>query len=244
MSRQDRTAWIGSVTIHVVAIGLAWMSTLVAPEPLQFESFEIELVAAPAPDDLDEAEPAVEEELVVETPDPEPPAEETEPAVEEETPVETPPEERQPEPEPEETEPEEQEPERTEPEEEPTPTPTSPPEEPTESTSTEEINVRMEGLRRDYPAYYEDIVRQMRRCFRWTDGGSWRATVQFTIRRDGGIPGGTIDIFRPSGNFSFDLRAVEAVECAGQRLGPLPEDLPWDELPVRFNFTPSGTDRS
>lgn len=234
MSRQDRTAWVGSVTIHVVAIGLAWLSTLMAPEPVQFESFEIELVSAPAQEELDEEQPSPEEELVVETPDPEPPSEE-EPVVEEEAPVET--------PEPEETEPEE-EPEPTEPEEEPTPTPTSPPEEPTEATSTEEINVRMEGLRRDYPAYYEDIVRQMRRCFRWTAGGSWRATVQFTIRREGGIPGSSIDIFRPSGNFSFDLRAVEAVECAGQRLSPLPEDLPWDELPVRFNFTPSGSDRS
>lgn len=241
MSRQDRTAWIGSVTIHVVAIGLAWISTLVAPDPLQFETFEIELVAAPAPEEPDQEQPAEEEELVVETPDPEPPAEETE-AVQEETPVETP-EVRQPEPE--ETEPEEpeEEPEPTEPEEEPTPAPTPPPEEPTESATTEEINVRMDGLRRNYPAYYEEIVRQMNRCFRRPNtSGQLRATVQFLIRRDGRIPGSSIELMRPSGNINLDIRSIEAVECAGERLSPLPDDFPWDELPVRFNFESSGND--
>jgi hypothetical protein len=44
-----------------------------------------------------------------------------------------------------------------------------------------------------------------------------------------------------SGNTSFDFAAMGAVECAGQgRFGPLPEDLPYESLPVLFDFTPSG----
>ena len=45
---------------------------------------------------------------------------------------------------------------------------------------------------------------------------------------------------RRSGNPAFDYTTMEAVvECAGQgRFGPLPEDLPYDRLPIRFTFRP------
>jgi hypothetical protein len=34
-----------------------------------------------------------------------------------------------------------------------------------------------------------------------------------------------------------------AVDCAGRgRFGPLPEDLPFETLPVEFSFRPTGTD--
>ncbi len=96
----------------------------------------------------------------------------------------------------------------------------------------------MEGLRRDYPAYYNNIIRQINRCFR-PPGGSWRTVVYFVIQRDGTVR--DIDFVERSGSVAFDFRAMEAVECAGQgRFGALPEDLPWDAMPIRFEFRPTG----
>jgi hypothetical protein len=103
----------------------------------------------------------------------------------------------------------------------------------------EDINVRLEGVRRDYPAYYNNIITQIQRCFRWTQGGSWETTVYFAIRRDGTVA--DLDFVKRSGNTAFDFEAMGAVDCAGKgRFGPLPEDLPFDVLPVQFNFRPQG----
>ncbi|MEQ1858239.1 MAG: TonB C-terminal domain-containing protein, partial [Longimicrobiales bacterium] len=110
---------------------------------------------------------------------------------------------------------------------------------PDPARSGEGINVRMEGLRRDYPEYYNNIIRQIQRCFRWRDGGGWEATVYFSIQRDGSVR--DIRFMTRSGNASFDFEAMGAVECAGQgRLGPLPEDLPFESQPVNFQFRPTG----
>ena len=57
--------------MHVAIVLLAWLSTLYAPEPIQFISYEIELVSPPPARQAEEPEPAAEE-LVVERPDPEP----------------------------------------------------------------------------------------------------------------------------------------------------------------------------
>jgi hypothetical protein len=44
-----------------------------------------------------------------------------------------------------------------------------------------------------------------------------------------------------SGSTAFDFEAIGAVECAGQgRFGQLPDELPYDRLPVQFDFRPTG----
>ena len=109
----------------------------------------------------------------------------------------------------------------------------------TRTDSGENINVRIEGLRRDYPAYYENIIRQINRCFisRWRQGGNWEAEVLFTIRKDG--VASDLEFGKRSGNVSFDYEAMGAVDCAGQgRFGPLPEDFPWEAVRIRFTFEP------
>jgi hypothetical protein len=124
-----------------------------------------------------------------------------------------------------------------EPVEDPTP-PTSPDPDPDVETPGEDLNVRMEGIRRDYPEYYNNILRQMQRCFRWRGEEDLRATVYFVIDRDGSVS--EVDILESSRSIAFDIEAMGAAECAGSRnrLGPLPEALPFDRLPIRFYFEP------
>jgi TonB family protein len=97
----------------------------------------------------------------------------------------------------------------------------------------------MEGLRRDYPEYYNNIIRQITRCFaRRTQRGNWETVVDFVIQRDGTVR--DIRFANRSGNTVFDFEAMEAVECAGQpgRLGALPPELPYESQPIRFQFRP------
>ena len=230
----DKRAMGLSAGLHVVLFAIAWLSMLSRPTEVQFITYEIEMVSPPPAVQAEEVEDATEE-LVVERPDPDPAP--PEPEVEEVVPVEQP-EEEQPDTPPDERE----EPAEKQPEPDEDVTMAAAPEEVPEEApeeSGEGIIVRIEGLRRDYPLYYENIIRQIRRCFRWREGGSWDTTVSFVILRDGTV----IDIeFRTrSGNSGFDFEAMGAVDCAGQgRFGPLPEDLPWDRQPVHFQFRPSG----
>jgi hypothetical protein len=218
----DKRAMVLSIGLHAALFGFAWLSTLLhRPPEFEFLTFEIDLVSPPPAVQAEERAPP-REELVVERPQPEIAPPEPEP---------------EPEPAPPEPEPE---PEPPEPDPEPAPatTPEPPPEE-APTTSGEGINVRMEGLRRDFPAYYENIIRQIQRCFRWQAGGSWGAQVYFVIRRDGTVR--DLEFVTRSGNTSFDFEALGAVECAGQgRFGPLPEDLPYESQPVLFDFRPIG----
>ncbi len=72
-------------------------------------------------------------------------------------------------------------------------------------------------------------------------GGNLTTVLRFEIRRDGRIPGSSIRVHQRSGSGSFDIEAMGAVECAGQgRLGPLPDELPYDVLPIQFTFRPAG----
>lgn len=221
--------------MHLAVIALAWMSAFYAPEPMQFITYEIELVSPPPARQAEEPEAATEE-LVVERPDPEPTP--PEPEVEEIVPVED------PDPEP--------EVERDPPREEPTPeeepevaeeevvaaAPDAPEEEAEESG--EGLEIRIEGLRRDYPEYYNNIIRQIQRCFRWRDGGRWETTVRFDINREGVAE--NIRFESRSGNAAFDFESMGAVDCAGNgRFGPLPDDLPYDRFPIRFSFRPMGS---
>jgi hypothetical protein len=200
---------------------------------MEYDTYQVELVTMGDPELLE----AVARETPVVAPAPErPPEPEPEP--------EPPP----PDPEPEIVEPE-PEPEVTpepEPEPPPTPRPETPPtiEQPpvTAETTAAEMNVRMEGLRRDFPQYYQNIVVQMDRCFRETPGLAGTAILRFQIQRDGTIPRSSISVYQPSVNRTLDILAVGAVECVGQgRLGPLPEDMPNEVLPVQFTFSPSGS---
>jgi len=113
-------------------------------------------------------------------------------------------------------------------------------EEPAEEAevSGDDLNIRIEGLRRDYPAYYNNIIRQMRRCFRWDGQGNPTTVMRFVVERDGTVPNRSIEIVQPSGNVEFDFEMMGTVECASGRLGALPDDFPWDQLPVQFSFSP------
>lgn len=221
--REDRVPWVGSALIHGAALGLLAWTSAVEPPPMEFQTFDIEIVSAPptAPEPL-EATPAPPEELVVDQPDPIPEPEDPPPVVEEEPP----PQEVQDEPEP-----------------EPVPVEEEPAEEAAADTAEtevtgEEIRVRMEGVERLYPRYYDNIIIQIERCFRWQGPGNLVAQLYFIINRDGTVS--DTRVVERSGNIRFDLRAVEAVaDCAGRgRFGPLPEDLPYDRLPVLFSIHP------
>jgi len=230
----DRRSLGFSVGIHVLLLVAIVVSSAVARPPLEFTAYEIELVSPPAAVQAEE-ESAPTEELVVERPDPPPP----EP--EDETPVPVEEEDPEPEPQEEQVEPEPETPDvPPEEDEEATPaTTTEEPEEEDPEESGEDINVRLEGVRRDYPQYYNNIIRQIQRCFRWQGGGNWSTTVYFVIRADGSV--GDLDFTSRSGNTQFDFEALGAVECAGQgRFGPLPQDLPYERLPIQFNFRPQG----
>ena len=220
-----------SVGLHGGLFTLALFASLVDPSPMEFVTYQIEMVSPP-PAVQAEIQPATEE-LVVEPPEPAPPIEE-EPE-QEVVPIEDP-DDPEPEPSPEENRPTE---ELTEVEEEETPpsAPDPPPEE--IEDSGEGINVRLEGVRRDYPAYYNNIIRQIFNCFRWRGGGNWEATVFFTIEREGTVT--DMRFTNRSGSTAFDFEAIGAVECAGQgRFGQLPDELPYDRLPVQFDFRPPG----
>ena len=223
--RPGRGPLLGSAAVHLVALLLAWLTQAAAPSDQVYLAYEVELVSPPA--NVAGPRAPAPEELRGETPDPEPEAAEEPPPPEEEPePAETRPEARETTPEP------TREPEETEEARSPTPDPSA-------TTTGEDIRIRMEGLRRDFPAYYENIIQQIQRCFRWRGQGNPRATVRFTIASDGTVD--DLRVHRGSGSFDFDLEAMGAVECAGRgRFGPLPEDFPWEILPIEFTFNPGG----
>ena len=210
---------LGSLLVHAVGVALFWAAAA-QREPLpDFVSYQIDLVSLPEVvadpgSPLVEAPPATE--------DVPPPA----PTPEEVTAI--------PELEPEKPAPESP-PDRPAP---PQPTATRPPDAETGAKSSDAINIRIEGLRRDYPAYYDNIILQIRRCFRWAGQGTPETEVYFVIIEDGSVS--DVRFVRQSGNPSFDYEALGAVECAAQpgHFGPLPDDLPFDRLPIRFKFRP------
>ncbi len=226
---------IGSAVIHTVAIFLAWWGSAVPRQVPDFVTFEIELISPPAAE-LGEPTPPPPEELVIETPfDPVPePVEEIPPVtVEDETPAEET-------PQPEETV-APPDPPDVEVVDDPQPATSQDPD-PDVETPGEDLNVRMEGVRRDYPAYYNNILRQMDRCFRWRGEPDLRVDIYFVINRDGSVS--EVELLEPSRSIGFDIAAMGAAECAGSRnrLGPLPDALPFDRLPVVFYFEGSGRD--
>jgi len=221
--RPGKKSLYASAGVHVVAAVLVWSAQVSTTNPEEFITYQITLVSPPPSQEAPEPEPVVQEEVAVETPEA-PPVEEPSPVVEEDRP-------------------------REEERPTPTPTPTPPPEpereagdpEPAETISGEDLNIRMEGLKRDFPEYYGNIIRQIQRCFEYRGSGRLETSVIFYISRDGTVDGGSIDFYERSGNVNLDYAAMGAVECAGRgRFGPLPEDLGLDRLPILFTFRPPG----
>lgn len=224
-----------SIVLHATLFGVGWLSTLQREPTMEFISYEIDLVSPPPAVEAEEYTPP-QEEVVVERPQPQRPPEpapEPEPEPEPQVRIET----RQPEPTPAPApEPEPQPPAEPRPAAGPAPTTN-----PNPARTGEGINVRMEGLRRDYPEYYNNIIRQIQRCFRPPPGANVETVIYFAIQRDGTVRNEDIRFVTRSGNAAFDFGAMGAVECAGQgRFGPLPEDLPYEFQPINFRFQPGG----
>jgi hypothetical protein len=221
-----------SMGVHAVAVAVAWFAQASPPRPLDFITYQVEIVSPPPAREAEIVQPVQEEELMVETPDPTPLQEEPEPPpVLEEDPVR----------------------EEVRPEATPTPPPPEPEPvedagdpDPSDQPSGEDLNVRMEGLARDFPVYYQNIIRQMGRCMRFTGPGGLKTSVFFTINRDGSVDGDRIEFVTRSGNAGFDFAVMGAVECAGAgRFGALPEELGFDRFPIIFEVTSArrGPDR-
>ena len=120
------------------------------------------------------------------------------------------------------------------------PPPASPAVEQRPADESREAEAPSLGLARDFPDYYQDLIRVIAEC--WTEPhdtpkGS-AATVFFRVQRDGSISESRLA--ERSGHDGFDQSALGAIrDCAGDgRLDPLPEDFPDDSLPIRFEFRP------
>ena len=224
-SRPGGVAALGSFLVHAAAVGLTVGLVASRPNVDKFVSYNIELVSMPGP---------TEKNLVIEAP-PSPPAEAPAPTPQ---PIVKPPAPKKEAPKKEAaTKKPAAQPSKTQPK------PTSAKSNPSAAESTggdsdEEMNIRIEGLKRDYPTYYNGIIVQIKRCFRWEGTGSPEAEIFFVIKSDGTVD--DLRFVRKSGNPSFDFGAMGAVECAGKagRLGALPRDLGFDRLPIRFTFKP------
>jgi hypothetical protein len=104
---------------------------------------------------------------------------------------------------------------------------------------TDVATVETPGIDFDYPFYTTNIVRRLIQYF-GNFNGSLKAEVRFVIRRDGSVDPASIRLVTPSGNYTFDQRALGAVEAAAnaKAFGPLPGGFREDILPVTFWFSP------
>ena len=84
----------------------------------------------------------------------------------------------------------------------------------------------------------QNILLQLKRYFRWDGAANLSAQVVFFIKRDGSVGG--VDVLSKSGNFRFDVQAIEAVEQAGRAkaFGPLPDDWQGEKLYILNTFEP------
>jgi len=105
-------------------------------------------------------------------------------------------------------------------------------------TGTDVATVQLDqGIDFPYPAYLDNIVRQVALNFKPDDPNTGlRAVVFFLIRRDGTVAG--VQFRTRSGDYAFDLEARGAIEKAAGAFGPLPGAFHDDVLPVYFSFDP------
>lgn len=209
-----------SVALHVLVVVLLWLAGLkLRPDMPEFESYRVTLSSPPAAVQ-GEPEPVVTNTPVVTEPEPTPPEPKPEPPKPREQPRTQAPTQRPV--------------ERT-----PDPQPARGPDPKPVSVSGENLDVRIEGEEFPYPEYLEDMIASLMRIFRWSGAPNLEAEVVFAIRRDGSVDR-PITLTRRSGNFNFDMAAVEAVEQAGKTraFDPLPEGLQGERLWISFTFKP------
>jgi outer membrane biosynthesis protein TonB len=110
---------------------------------------------------------------------------------------------------------------------------------PVGGAGTDVVNAKTEGVEFPYPAYLNNIVRQIAVRFNPRNPGALRAEVFFIVRRDGSV--GEFRFLTKSNSYAFDLEAQGAIEAAGgaRAFGRLPDGYVNDFLPVVFSFDPS-----
>jgi protein TonB len=111
---------------------------------------------------------------------------------------------------------------------------------PTGGKGADVATVDTPGIEFPYPGYTNNIVRQLILQF-GQSSATYTAEVRFVIRRDGSVDPESIRLVTPSPNYSFNQRALGAVEAAAnaKAFGPLPAGFREDILPVTFRFSPS-----
>ncbi len=216
----DRRAVVGSVGFHAALVIGLWASTLVRPNTPEFEVYRVKLfspppqVEAPTPAPVAVNTP-IRAPRTVQPPQtrPTPPRPQQRPQA-----VERPPEDAKPKP----------------------PEPTQGQNASPNSPGGENIDVDLEGQQFPFPEYLDNIILQLNRYFRWSGSPKLENQVVFYIGRDGTVGG--IQVLQKSGDFNFDLQAMNAVEQAGRRgaFGPLPDGWVQDRLWIRFRFLPPG----
>jgi periplasmic protein TonB len=112
---------------------------------------------------------------------------------------------------------------------------------PTGGRGNDVANIDTPGIEFDYPFYINGIVRAIITRFTAPPNSQLVAEVRFIIKRDGSVDPESIRIVTSSRNYSFDQRAVGAVEAAANAhaFQPLPQTFREDILPVTFRFSPS-----
>ena len=103
----------------------------------------------------------------------------------------------------------------------------------------DDANVDTPGIEFPYPYYTNNIVRQLLLQF-GQSSANFTAEVRFVIRRDGSVDPESIKLVSSNGNYTFNSRALGAVEAAAnaKAFGPLPPGFSEDILPVTFRFSP------
>jgi outer membrane biosynthesis protein TonB len=218
-AQPPRGAVVASVLVHVGAVAGMWAAGIaLRPNVPEFVQYRVTLVSPPAQVQAPQPQPVQTTTPVVADPEPPPP---------ERPQAERPPERPQtqaptPRPDP--------EPRPPEPARGPDPKPVT--------VGGENININIEGAEFPYPDYLAHITQTLVNYFRWNGPPNLEAEVVFHIQRDGSAGG--IRVARRSGDFNFNLQAVEAVEQAGRAraFGPLPDDWQGDRLWISFTFYP------
>lgn len=214
----SRLGLAGTVVLHTALIGAAlWFSR--GPAPFVGTTYQVQLVAAPAPTQA--------RRVATEAVAPPPPRTvPTQPRTTRTTPV-TPP-----------------APPRAAEGAEPAPrvaNPVEPLPGETPGTGTNLANVNLQGQPFPFPWYLERLVEEvLRRWSRPAFATPLRAEIAFTILRDGTVR--DIRFVQSSRNHTFDLEAMGAIESAARSraFGPLPDGFEGDALPISFYFAPRG----
>jgi len=109
-----------------------------------------------------------------------------------------------------------------------------------DSPGGDNIDITQNGDEFPFPEYLDNVIMQINRFFRWDGDNSPEAVIAFYIARDGSVGG--VQTVQKSGDWRFDMKAIDAVSQIGKRgaFGPLPDGWLQDRLWVRFRFIPPG----